>query len=232
MNIPWTKLLPREHSFPSCLFLAYIGGTAALLPFLAVYYNPRVWKVYGAYEWGYWPSLSAIWVVVLAAYLPSFFSEFFKIDRKYVPVSRGLMLVVIFVSPWAVLWPQFGSDFPGLFLWWLIFGALLGLIENVYVSEVDFSFIQDTRYSVEARRNRLKHEHDKWYSALWGFSAFWLALLAIFVSFALKTQETTNPPKLLQLLFWLVGLAIPAIASVYWRVFSLVNSISDKMLEL
>ena len=114
-------------------------------------------------------------------------------------------------------------------------GGFWGIIEGVYRVPIVPSWIDNSNLPVEAKRELLKYEFNKWWQ---GLNIFWALIITAVVAGLLTYGATLPQPigeaherSLLNILIP-AGCSVPGIAMIVWNVIKRTQYIQESLLEL
>jgi hypothetical protein len=181
------------------------------------------------YPWGYYSCLLGIGVAVLMLFVPRVLGLFRADGNPYLRFTSAFIILGLFG---AISLANFGFD-PGYFVWILLLGFIVGIIDGVRSSKIDLSFLDSQDILLSVKLQKLRSEYDKWWR---GLTIFTGVLIAASISGAL--QSVAANPALVRneasivffsiLAFMGIGLGV----GLYWEVIRRVNHITEKILTV
>lgn len=198
MGFPTSEVRAQFTAPGYRLGLAIYGALGFLLStWITTKYDPEIYRLVvlagkswkpglPEYAWGFkvlWLSLPLFLFIFEAAKISM------KLPRSIIgdSLSYGIFIVLVFVSLAAVSLINFGLN-GALTIQFAGYGFILGSTEFLRGFQFDFSFAQDKSILREARMEKIKFLHKKWFSAI---SALVTVAIAICVTAAIKLFETS-----------------------------------------
>jgi len=181
------------------------------------------------YHWGYYSCLLGLGVAVLMLFAPRVLGLFRADGNPYVRFISAFIILALFG---AISLANFGLD-PGYFVWILIFGFIVGIIDGVRSSKIDLSFLDSQDMLPSVKLQKLQSEYDKWWRWLAIFTGCFIA-----ASVSGTLQSVVTNPALVRneasimffsiLAFMGIGLGV----GLYWEVIRRTNHITEKILTV
>jgi len=235
------------------LLSLYAGLGFFLIAFMFAFMNPRIYdkieqarRVYqystppqipppelintmpsGAhYPWGYYVCLFALVVTVAIFLAPRLLSLTKPGDN---PFTRCISALIIFFILGLATSVNFHFD-TAYIAAIISFGFVIGIIDGVRSTEIDFDFVEHQGIPRELRLQSLQAEYNKWFHWTMMFTAFLIAagitgLLGSMVSHPRLIWNEVNIVYYSVLIYVGIGLGL----GLYWEVMCKINSITEKI---